>query len=96
MSSSTSQNHSYHLHILVSKNVFAHLVTIDGIPEVSKDFLRILNTYYLEPLAWVFLFQILVNPKQNQTANGICKGRVRFPKFFVMSNLLFISTLMQK
>ena len=68
--------------VLLNKNVFIHLVAVDGVPEVRQKLLIIVNTNYLKAFGGINLFPMLLYAKQYQPTYGIRKGRVRIPKFF--------------
>ena len=69
----------HYLDIVVKKDVLIHLVTVEGIPEVCNNLAWLVHTNYLESLANILLLQIFIHTKQNQSAYGIGKSRIRLP-----------------
>ena len=48
------------IHITTTKDVFIHLITVDGVPKVIADFVSIFRTGDRETMVGVFLLQTIV------------------------------------
>ena len=51
------------IHIITVKDIFIHLIAVDGVPEVRQNLLMIVNTSYLKSLVRISLFPMFLYAK---------------------------------
>ena len=77
--------HTVHLdriNVITGKDIFIHLIAVDGIPEILDNLLCIINTNDLKTLLNIRFFTVLLDAQQNHSADSVSKCRVCLPHRF--------------